>query len=163
MELISSEELEDVEIERVDFPGDVVPDLYEISKQLIEEVNKHNALGIAAPQVGIPKKLAIVRFKGEEGKKDTLLPVINPLYFPKGSRAQFIEGCLSYEDEEFTIKRYKSIKARFFAFDPEGKVIRPVEMILSGRDALVFQHEADHCNGVTCATKGKRRKTLEKQ
>lgn len=156
MELINATELEKMEIERVDFPGDIVADLHKIAQQLMEEVKERKALGIAAPQVGIPKKMAIVRLQGEEG--DALVPVVNPQYFPAGARRQYIEGCLSYGDQDFQVKRYKTIKVRCFVFEEEEEKIRlrPAEFKLSGRDALVLQHETDHCNGITLAHKGKK-------
>jgi peptide deformylase len=96
--------------------------------------------GLAAPQVGKSLALFVV--------EDELLPhnaICNPKWQPKeGNEVQRLnEGCLSFPGVFLEIPRYTEITVEYQ--DMSGKIH---EMELSGFAAHVFQHEAEHLDGV---------------
>lgn len=126
-----------------------------------------NGLGLAASQLGINKAFAICaeivdkksinkQTKKEEIKKTRQFYfVANPVYYKAdGSRTQMAEGCFSYKDKTFHLKRWKNIRAKYNTFDEKGNWTT-VTRKLYGDSAICFQHECDHCHGITIADKGK--------
>ena len=71
-----------------------------------------------------------------------------------GSKTDFLEGCLSFPDFFGTVKRWKKIKARWFEIE-ESKLKRK-ERVLEGFEAIVFQHELDHLDGILFVDRVKR-------
>jgi len=114
-----------------------------------------NAAGLAAPQIGVNK-----RFFGskELGKKEVLV-VINPkiekVYgekvYPKlvdenNKEEDFLEGCLSFPGFFGTVKRFLKIDASWDEIE-KGRLIRKNKS-LTGFEAIVWQHESDHLEGI---------------
>lgn len=103
---------------------------------MIETCIQYNALGLAAPQIGINKRIFVIR----DGNV-----FVNPKVIARiGKMNSFEEGCLSVgSDKRFNIKRAKSIIIDYF--DRNGQLQR-----LKTKDklhAIVIQHEIDHLNG----------------
>jgi peptide deformylase len=101
-----------------------------------------NGVGLAAPQVGVPKKIVVIDLSfGEE--VDRILAMVNPEILESEGECTLEEGCLSlpgiYED----VVRPERIRIRYQ--DLEGKLI---ETDVDGYLARVMQHEVDHLEGV---------------
>jgi len=122
----------------------------DLTKRMLRLLSDIDGLGLAAPQIGIKKNFFVfwdhlnnprVRY--------------NPKYYPDGhSATAWHEKCLTYGNQPYRIKRYKTIRAVWFEYDFETKKLVKVTKQLKGRDCQVFQHETDHLNGHTIATKG---------
>lgn len=97
----------------------------------------HQGIGLAAPQVGILKKVVIVDIG--EG----LISMINPEILTGLGEDFMEEGCLSLPDTGINIKRKQSIFVRYIDRNEKEK-----ECELNGLTARVIQHEIDHLNGV---------------
>ena len=100
-------------------------------------------VGLAAVQLGVPKRVVTIdATRGEEKKQPVAL--INPeiLWFSE-EKSVLEEGCLSIPDFTDEVERPARIKARFL--DLEG---RTIEAEAEGLFARVLQHEIDHINGV---------------
>lgn len=112
-----------------------------IVPEMIEMAEEKEALGLAAPQVGIPKKFFIAR----DLNTRQLHVYFNALYFKDSTaRVQMQEGCLSYPgDGTAVVKRNKRIKMMYSVFE-NGKLV-PKTKKIRGEQAIVFQHEIDHC------------------
>lgn len=104
---------------------------------MIETMRKANGVGLAAPQVGVLKRVVIV----DAG--DGLVELINPQIIKKSGNQEEIEGCLSCPGEWGITKRPKKVKVK--AFDRYGK-----EFTIEGEDlkAVAFCHEIDHLDGI---------------
>lgn len=114
-------------------------------------LERNDASGLAAPQIGICKKIIIFRNRGftrdgaSDGtwtKKDVEV-LINPrLTQQRGNQVILSEGCLSCPDIKVDIARYPEIKIR--GFDMHGQKVskRYVDFI-----ARIVQHEMDHLEG----------------
>lgn len=107
-------------------------------KQMKVILKKHDGLGLAAPQVGLNKRLLLISPKGKEPQV-----FINP-HITEFSDRQLLdtEGCLSIPNVYGKVLRSESIKG--FAFDEDGQQF---EFKLRDLPARVLQHEIDHING----------------
>ena len=107
----------------------------EIISNLEEELSKEShGIGLAAPQIGIKKKVAIIRFEED-------LNLINPIII---SRNQPVimrgEACLSLPGVSVDTQRYREV----FVKDLQ----RPDGFIAVGNIAIALQHEIDHLEGI---------------
>jgi peptide deformylase len=126
-------------------PAEKVMVFDEELKQLVEDMFESmyaaRGVGLAAPQIGIPLRIAVidVTFQEDPGAK---LVLINPEIIHKEGRHTQSEGCLSIPDFRENVNRAKVVTIR--AQDLEGKVFEN-----TGDDLLAraFQHETDHLNG----------------
>lgn len=114
-------------------------------------LERDDASGLAAPQIGITKKIIIFRNKGfdKEGASDDkwtkrdVEVLINPRITQcRGEKVILAEGCLSCPDIKVEIERFTEIKVR--GFDMYGQKIskRYVDYV-----ARIVQHEMDHLEG----------------
>lgn len=110
-------------------------------------------VGLAAPQVGIGLRIAVVEDPApvpEEVRRArgrVPLPfrvLVNPSYEPVGAaRAAFFEGCLSVPGWQAVVAR--PARVRLTGADEQG---RAVDEVVSGWPARIVQHETDHLDGV---------------
>lgn len=105
---------------------------------------KELGVGLAAPQVGVSKKICLIHLSGvEKGRdaKDILL--INPkIVFYSQIEAEMIEGCLSFPDEYWKIWRPANIIVEYQDERGNKKKLKANNWL-----ARVIQHEVDHLNG----------------
>lgn len=108
-------------------------------KDMYETMYHYNGVGLAAPQIGILKRIVVI----DTGNKGEKLTLINPEILDQKEEYLVQEGCLSFPDLYGTVRRYKWVKAK--ALDVNGK-----EYTFEARDLLAqaVQHEIDHLNGV---------------
>jgi len=94
--------------------------------------------GLAAPQVGILKKIIVVRFE------DKIYKLINPKILEKSEETHCdVEGCLSVPEKIGDVERFVKVVVK--AQDINGKTVKiPAENLL----ARIFQHEIDHLGGI---------------
>jgi peptide deformylase len=110
---------------------------------MFETMYEAPGVGLAAIQVGVPKRVVTIdATRGEEEKQPFAL--INPeiLWF-SDEKSVHEEGCLSIPDFIDEVERPAKVKARFL--DLQGRTIEVEAEALFGR---VLQHEIDHINGV---------------
>jgi len=113
---------------------------YDLIQTLENELNAANktnnrGIGLAAPQIGIAKKAAIIRIG------DYKVNLINAIIDKKYDLKTFQdEGCLSFPGRVETTNRYQEITLI-------NNLLYPHSMILSGLLAVAVQHELDHTNG----------------
>lgn len=113
-------------------------DIVKFSVDLVEVMNKHNALGIAANQVGVPYRIFAMHC-------DPILVLINPKIVSVSEEQNYmIEGCLSYPKLNMKIKRPAAVEMR--ATHPNGLVKTHKFENLTAHVAL---HEYDHLDGKT--------------
>lgn len=133
-----------------DFTEDEVltRDFKKLLKDMFDTMRHENGVGLAAPQVGVLKKLVVIgsekneRYPEEDDIEETVIinPIITPLEPPdKG----FWEGCLSIPGMRGYVERPKKIKIEYY----DQKWTR-YSKIFEGFKAIVLQHECDHLDGV---------------
>jgi peptide deformylase len=115
--------------------------LKKLAEDMFESMYAARGVGLAAPQIGISKRIAVVdvTFKEEPAAK---LVLINPVIVGKEGRQRGTEGCLSIPDFREEVSRAKIVTVR--AQDLKGKFFE-----YTGEDLLAraFLHETDHLNG----------------
>ena len=114
-----------------------------------EYAKKHNirsGVGLAAPQVGVNKRMLVIYF--EFNKKIIQHVLVNPKIIASSIKMCYLnsgEGCLSvdndhngyvYRPNKVTIKAYDAIKEK------------EVTIVARGYESIVLQHEIDHLNGI---------------
>ena len=98
-----------------------------------------NGIGLAAPQIGIAKNIAIVRFgKSSDTKINLINSRIEKAYDPATFRQ---EGCLSFPGRVEDTTRFQEIYVT-------NNLSYPHSFIATGLTAVVCQHEIDHLNSI---------------
>ena len=121
---------------------------------LIKQLEKaENGAGLAAPQIGISKRFFGIK-DGEKKVKIFINPKIKMTFgeriYPKmvvekEKEQDFLEGCLSFPNFFGTVKRWLKISVEWMELVDEKLVSKTKE--LTGFEAIVWQHEADHLEG----------------
>jgi len=117
------------------------PQLEEFGRELIATMNDANGVGLAAPQVGVAKRMFVMLFPTNEELKPVV--VCNPTIVLAGKSVFENEGCLSVPGVRQQV--YRALDATMQYQDPTGKNF---EMLITSWDARVAQHEFDHLNGI---------------
>ncbi len=110
-----------------------------IAKEMVEVMHDHAGLGLAAPQVGISKRLIIVRTLED----DEPFILLNPEIVMRAGVAERDEGCLSLPGIGAQLKRAETVGVQ--ATGLNGKRIA---LEATGLAARAFQHEIDHIDGI---------------
>lgn len=122
---------------------------YIIKSQDTEFITANNireGIGLAAPQIGISKRLLVIHYHDGENLKEFALA--NPKIVSSSVKLACLangEGCLSV-DEEHPGYVYRPVKVTIKAFD--ALTNKEIVMTLRGFDAMVIQHELDHLDGI---------------
>jgi len=116
--------------------------LQRLIDNMIETMYASAGIGLAAPQVGVKKRVIVVDV-GPREEGQPLIVLINPEIILAEGLIESEEGCLSVPQYIAQIKRAERIIIR--GVDREGK---PLEIEATGLLARAFQHEIDHLDGV---------------
>jgi len=119
-------------------------EIAKIAKEMFSLMYATSGVGLAAPQVGINKRLFVYNQSGDPKKWLDEMIMINPKIV-KASDGTSVEneGCLSFPDMRGNVKRPKWVKIE--AMNMKGKKIKKK---LADWEARIFQHEYDHIEGV---------------
>ncbi len=111
--------------------------IIDLLEDMAETMHENNGVGLAAPQVGILKRVVVV----DVG--DGVIELINPEIIETSGEVLDEEGCLSVPGILGEVKRPKTVKVK--ALNRKGEAIE-----IEGSDLLAraFCHEIDHLNGV---------------
>lgn len=126
-------------------------ELQTLIDDMIETMREANGAGLAAPQVDVPLRVAVIETlpdvdeEGEEiADSRDLYVIVNPeIVWQSRDMVDGMEGCLSIPGYVGEVSRATSIRVR--ALDRHGKKVR---LRLYDWDARIFQHEIDHLDGV---------------
>jgi peptide deformylase len=116
---------------------EITPRIITLLDDMKETLHAANGCGLAAVQVGVLRRIAIVEV--EEGKT---IELINPQIIARAGRQEEAEGCLSIPGQWGITKRPKAVTVR--AMNRNGEIFE-----VSGSDLLAraFCHEIDHLDG----------------
>lgn len=114
-----------------------------------EQKGKKKGVGLAAPQIGILKRIILVDIKADgKGKSGKLKVYINPeIIWESKEHKEWYEGCFSTGKVCGIVSRPVSIKIQAFVLQPERLQAEFIKENFSGYIARIFQHEIDHLNG----------------
>ena len=118
-------------------------------RDMLETLESVGGTGLAAPQIGISKRLVIISISADNKRyphavETSLIVVINPKISVLNDNPQgYWEGCLSVPGMRGFVERPRKIQVDFFDLEGNGQSVQ-----LKGFLATVFQHELDHLNGI---------------
>ncbi len=117
------------------------PELRKFLEDMFESMYAAKGVGLAAPQIGVSRKIAVIDVSNGENPQDKLI-LINPLIVKVEGKQEGEEGCLSIPGFREQVRRGKRVTLR--AQNAKGD---PFEM--TGEDLLAraFLHETDHLYG----------------
>ena len=121
-----------------------VPEITDRIKVLLDDMGETmyhaNGVGLAAPQVGILRRVIVVDPREDE---TGLVKLINPEIIESDGEQIGVEGCLSIPNFNGTVKRPEHVKVKYLNEEGEEKI-----WDAHGFPAVVLCHEIDHLNGV---------------
>ena len=116
-----------------------------VEKEMIRLMELFKGIGLAANQVGLLKRVFVIKLKNNPEP----FAVFNPVVLSESKEFQDgEEGCLSFPDLFLGVKRPKEIDVTYL-----DKLGNECKIKLSGIDARCFLHELDHLNGVVFTEK----------
>lgn len=124
------------------------PEIAALVEDMVDTLHDYGGIGLAAPQIDEPIRLAIIEIPGGESRYGELTPMplsvfANPnIEVLDPTTAGYWEGCLSVPGLRGFVERPQHI--RVTATDLSGN---PIDLTLQGFSATVFQHEFDHLDG----------------
>lgn len=112
--------------------------ILQLIDDMVETMYATGGVGLAAPQVGVSLRVAVIELPGEE-----TIVLVNPEIVKRSGEIEVTEGCLSVPGYRGEIKRPEKVTAK--ALDRNGKAFR-----IKGEGLLAeaLEHEIDHLNGV---------------
>ena len=109
---------------------------------MLETMYSARGIGLAAIQIGIPKRIIVMDLSKENEKKEPRY-FINPIIKNKNKKLiTYEEGCLSVPGQFAEIDRPSECEVEYLDYDGEKKFLNA-----SGLLATCIQHELDHCEG----------------
>jgi peptide deformylase len=117
-------------------------ELESLAADMVETMHAAPGVGLAAPQVGVTRRIAVVDTTvGEDDH--ALLVLVNPVVVQQTGDETDFEGCLSIPDFSEKVKRPRSVVVEAQSLDGA-----PVTLEVEGFLARVICHEIDHLDGV---------------
>jgi len=117
--------------------------LHQLIQDMAETMYAAPGVGLAAPQVGSPLRLAVVDVTPADQPKN-LVVLINPEVVAAEGECSWEEGCLSIPEYTQEVKRKKRIVVRYQDLQGEKREIVGDDNLLS----IALQHEIDHLDGI---------------
>ena len=110
---------------------------------MLETMYSAPGIGLAAIQIGVPKRIIVMDISKEEGKKEPRY-FVNPVIKNKDLlNATYEEGCLSVPDQFAEIDRPRKCEVEYLDYNGKKKLLKA-----DGLLATCIQHEMDHLEGV---------------
>lgn len=126
--------------------------LKRLIRDMFETMYEADGVGLAGPQIGVLKQIAVIDADDEIGP----FVLINPEIIEQNGEQLGVEGCLSIPTVYGEVTRAESIQVK--AMDEKG---RPIVLNVSGFVARAIQHEIDHLHGILFTSKVERYVTEE--
>jgi len=117
---------------------EIDPEILNLIKDMAETMYTDSGVGLAAPQVGVPKRIIVI-----DGEEEGLMVLINPILVKSEGELIEEEGCLSIPGIYSQVKRASKVTVR--ALNENGD---PIEMTKESLAARALQHEIDHLDGI---------------
>ena len=116
---------------------EITPRIRELIEDMIDTMYEANGVGLAAPQVGILKRIVVIDCTGED-----LLVMINPRIIETSGEQTGGEGCLSVPGKSGTVTRPNYVKAIAYDENMQLYEVEGTELL-----ARAICHELDHLDG----------------
>ena len=115
----------------------------QLMDDMLDTMYAANGIGLAAIQIGVPKRIIVMDISKEDKKKEPRY-FVNPVIIKKDSlETTYEEGCLSVPNQFAEINRPRKCEIEYLDYNGEKKILN-AEGIL----ATCIQHEMDHLEGI---------------
>ncbi len=111
----------------------------DLIKNMIQTMYAEGGVGIAAPQVGVSKRIFIASPNAKRGEEEVF---INPVIIKAVGEQFALEGCLSLPEISGEVRRAKTVEFECMGLDGKKRQGKVIDFM-----ARVFQHELDHLDG----------------
>ena len=114
-----------------------------LMNDMLETMYSANGIGLAAIQIGVPKRIIVMDISKDENKKEPMY-FVNPIIKNKDtSKSTYEEGCLSVPNQFAEIDRPKKCDIEYLDYDGKQKLLKAEGLL-----ATCIQHEMDHLEGI---------------
>jgi peptide deformylase len=114
-----------------------------LMNDMLETMYAANGIGLAAIQIGIPKRIIIMDISKDANNKKPMY-FINPVIQQRAtSKSTYEEGCLSVPDQYAEIERASKCEIEYLDYNGEKKLLKAEGLL-----ATCIQHEMDHLEGI---------------
>ena len=115
----------------------------ELMDDMLDTMYAANGIGLAAIQIGIPKRIIVMDISKDENKKEPRY-LVNPIIKNKDIlKSTYEEGCLSVPNQFAEIDRPSKCEVEYLNYYGEKKLLRAEGLL-----ATCIQHEMDHLEGI---------------
>jgi peptide deformylase len=126
----------------------ISPEIRALAQDMVETMYSKEGIGLAAPQVGVSKRLIVVHVSSPDkceatGATGAPKILINPVIVSASGLTESSEGCLSVLNFRAKVQRFAQIRLQALSLDGTA-----LEFEADGMLAICLQHEIDHLNGV---------------
>ena len=123
--------------------GQVGKEEQKLMDDMLETMYAAPGIGLAAIQIGVPKRIIVMDISKNEGKKEPRY-FVNPVIMSKDSlQVTYEEGCLSVPDQFAEIDRPSKCEVEYLDYSGEKQLLKA-----DGLLATCIQHEMDHLEGI---------------
>lgn len=129
-------------------PAIIRSKLQTLIADMFETMNEAEGVGLAANQVGLDMRLAVISVPIDDDGNVRDVVIINPVIVEKSGKIHEEEGCLSFPGIFAKVDRFQKIKVH--CFNERGM---PIEINAEGLLAKAIQHEIDHMDGISFVDK----------
>ncbi|MGH9075862.1 MAG: peptide deformylase [Acidimicrobiales bacterium] len=136
--------------------SDIDGSMVQLAGEMVTTMHEARGLGLAAPQVGVGKRLFVYQLREDSAQPMT---VVNPVISESRGEWEYEEGCLSIPGLYFPIVRPKEVHLTGYDLDGNEVSIEADEIL-----ARCFQHELDHLDGrllLELLDKGQRKSAMK--
>ena len=118
-------------------------DEQKLMDDMLETMYEAKGIGLAAIQIGVPKRIIVMDLSKEEGKKEPRY-FVNPIIKNKSEKiSTYEEGCLSVVSVFAEVDRPSTCEVEYLDYNGDKKILKA-----SGLLATCIQHEMDHLEGI---------------
>jgi len=117
---------------------EITPEILNLIRDMAETMYTASGVGLAAPQVGVAKRIIII-----DGEEEGLIVLVNPMMVKSEGEVIEEEGCLSIPGVYSEVKRSSKVTVK--ALNESGE---PIKITKEGLLARALQHEIDHLEGI---------------
>ena len=131
-------------LRQVSKPVEIVGnDEKQLMKDMLETMYDANGIGLAAIQIGVPKRIIVMDISKDSEEKNPMY-FVNPVIRNKDThKTTYEEGCLSVPNQFAEIDRPSKCEVEYLDFNGEKKVLKAQGLL-----ATCIQHEMDHLEGI---------------
>ena len=115
----------------------------QLMDDMLETMYQAKGIGLAAIQIGVPKRIIVMDIGNKEKEKEPMY-FVNPVIKNKNSKhSTYEEGCLSVPNQFAEVNRPSTCEVEFLDYNGRKKILKA-----SGLLATCIQHEMDHLEGI---------------